>query len=59
MPQMRYYVVTETREVEVTAVGPEEAIRVAMPALRDGDTTTKRAGVRSPVRTRQLSAKEG
>ena len=36
MPEIRRYVVTQTREVEVTANHAEDAVRIANAAFRNG-----------------------
>lgn len=36
MPAVKYYVVTQAREVKVTANSPEEAIRIGAAAFNNG-----------------------
>lgn len=59
MPIVRNFVVSETREVFVTAATPEEAIQRGLEAFRASSNSAPRpAGVRAPVQTKNLSAKE-
>lgn len=58
MPALRYYVVTETREVSVTAASPLDALKKGSEVLSANSNATIAGSVRSPIRTKQLSVKE-
>ena len=41
MPEIRYYVVTQTREVKVTANSPTDAVRLADAAFEHGQMNSE------------------
>lgn len=60
MPEIKYYTVTQEREVKVSANSPADAVRVADAAFKGEDHDFRDIGgaVQTPIRDRDIHARE-